>query len=162
MTRTRKGFPFLLVLSSLILLFLLPTSSSQQQGPTRYVNNADPTCQGKSPCYTTIQAAVNAALPGETIQIQAGTYPEKVSISGKNNTTTATESDRIVIEADPLAPLGSVVVTGASSVCTNGFAFRLQQSKFITIRGLTITGTGGQALELMGGNNQCPMGRSSK
>ena len=39
-------------------------------------------------------------------------------------------------------------------VCTNGQAIRLQQSKFITIRGLTITGSGGQAVQLMGGNNQ--------
>ena len=29
----------------------------------------------------------------------------------------------------------------------------MKQSKFITIRGLTITGTGGQAISLMGGNN---------
>lgn len=152
----RARFAFLLLPALLVLTFLLllPTLSSQQQGPVLYVNNADPTCGSKSPCYTTIQAAVDAALPGDTIQIQAGTYPEKVTISGKNNTTTATESHRITIEADPLAPLGSVVVTGATQVCTNGFAFRLQQSKFITIRGLTISGTGGQAIELMGGNNQ--------
>lgn len=33
-------------------------------------------------------------------------------------------------------------------------AIRLQQWKFITIRGLTITGAGGEAIALMGGNNQ--------
>ncbi|MBI3000673.1 MAG: PKD domain-containing protein [Deltaproteobacteria bacterium] len=143
-----------LSLLALLSLLLFSTSSSQQQGPVLYVNNADPTCNGRSPCYTTIQAAVDAALPGDTIQIQAGSYAEKVTISGKNNTATVTESDRIIIEADPLSPPGSVVITGASQVCTNGYAFRLQQSKFITMRGLTITGTGGQAISLMGGNNQ--------
>ena len=142
------------VLVFLFLILFFPNPSSQQQGPTRYVNNTDPTCGGKSPCYSTIQNAVNAALPGDTIQIQAGTYAEKITISGKNNTTTATESDRIVIEADPLSVSGSVVITGASSVCTNGYAFQLQQSKFITIRGLTISGAGGQAISLLGGINQ--------
>jgi hypothetical protein len=77
-----------------------------------------------------------------------------VNISGKNNFTGAAEADRIIIEADPSAPVGSLTLTGAVSQCTNGYAIRLQQSKFITIRGLTITGAGGQAISLMGGNNQ--------
>ncbi len=45
------------------------------------------------------------------------------------------------------------MLTGAPGACT-GNAIQLQQSKFITIRGLTITGTGGQAISLLGGNNQ--------
>ena len=59
-----------------------------------------------------------------------------------------------MIEADPAAEVGSVVLQGAVTQCTNGFAIRLQQSKFITIRRLTITGAGGQAISLLGGNNQ--------
>jgi RHS repeat-associated protein len=155
MKMARTGFPFLFVLSLVLLVFFfLPILSPQQVGRTLYVNQTDPSCSGHSPCFTTIQAAVNAALARDTIQIQAGSYPEKVAISGKNNTAGATETDRITIEADPSALPGSVVVAGATSVCTSGYAFRLQQSKFITIRGLSITGTGGQAIELMGGNNQ--------
>jgi len=137
-----------------LTLLLLPTTSHQQQGGILYVNNTDPTCGGHSPCYATIQAAVDAAQAGATIQVQAGTYQEQVNISGKNNVTGATEADRILIEANPEAPVGSVVLQGAVSQCTNGYAIRLQQSKFITIRGLTITGAGGQAISLMGGNNQ--------
>ena len=38
--------------------------------------------------------------------------------------------------------------------CTQGQGILIQQSKFITIRGLTITGAGGQAISLLGGNNQ--------
>jgi hypothetical protein len=97
---------------------------------------------------------VDAAQAGATIRVQAGTYQEQVNISGKNNVAGAAEADRILIEADPAAPVGSVVLQGAVSQCTNGYAIRLQQSKFITIRGLTITGAGGQAISLMGGNNQ--------
>ncbi len=139
---------------SLLTLLVVPVAAVAQQPTILHVNGADPTCGGQSPCYSTIQAAVTAAQAGNTIRIQAGTYVEQVSIAGKNNTAGASENDRIVIESDPALFPGSVVVNGAVNQCTNGYAFRLQQSKFITIRGLTITGAGGQAISLLGGNNQ--------
>ena len=137
-----------------LLGFLSPVAIGAQQSITLYVNRTDPTCAGQSPCFATIQAAINAAGPGNIVQIQAGTYPEQLSIIGKNNFPGATEVDRIVIEADPANQSGQVVLTGAPGTCTAHEAIRLQQSKFITIRGLTITGTGGQAISLLGGNNQ--------
>jgi hypothetical protein len=152
-SRTQIGFLALPVLI-LSLFLLLPTASLQQQSRILYVNNADPTCQGQTPCYATIQAAVESAQAGDAIRIQAGTYQEQVNISGKNNFTGAAEADRIIIQADPSAPVGSVTLTGTVNQCTNGYAIRLQQSKYITIRGVTITGAGGQAISLMGGNNQ--------
>jgi RHS repeat-associated protein len=140
---------FLIAVSS-----IFPASSYSQPASTLYVNRTDPTCGGQSPCFATIQAAVNAAQPGNILRIQVGIYIEQVSISGKNNVPGAAETDRIVIESDPGSSPGSVVVDGAVNQCTNGYAFRLQQSKFITLRGFTITGAGGQAISLMGGNNQ--------
>jgi RHS repeat-associated protein len=142
-----------LLLASLLTCLVVPSSLPAQTG-FRYVHPTDPTCGGHSPCYTTIQAAVNAATAGEHIVLQVGIYQQQVNITGKNNAANATEADRIVIEADPAAAPGSVVVQGAVTQCTNGYAIRLQQSKFITIRALTITGAGGQAISLMGGNNQ--------
>ncbi len=151
-----KRLAGLIVLALSILLVALFSSplSTQQLGHTIYVSNSDPACGGRSPCYATIQAAVNAALQGDVIQIQAGTYPEQLSIQ-KNGFAGASEADRIVIEADPSAQPGSVVLTGsAGPQCTDKFAIRLKQSKYITIRGLAITGTGADAISLMGGNNQ--------
>ena len=142
------GFASLLVLQAFIPL------SISAQDTTLYVNRADPTCGGHSPCFSTIQAAINAASPGNGIQIQAGTYPEQLAITGKNNFQGATEVDRIIIETDPATQPGDVILTGAPGACTENHAIRLQQSKFITIRGLTIRGTGGQAISLLGGNNQ--------
>ncbi|HEX9442955.1 MAG TPA: right-handed parallel beta-helix repeat-containing protein, partial [Candidatus Binatia bacterium] len=97
--------------------------------------------------------AVNAAQGGDTVRIQPGTYSEQILVSGKNNTAAAGEADRIVIEADFLAPPGGVVIAGSAGGC-GGYAMRLKRSKFITIRGLTITGAGGTAVELLGGSNQ--------
>ncbi|MFL6256240.1 MAG: hypothetical protein ACJ74T_14620, partial [Pyrinomonadaceae bacterium] len=47
---------------------------------TLYVN-PDGTCGGNSPCFTTIQAAINAAAPGDTIQVAAATYAEQVNVN---------------------------------------------------------------------------------
>src|SRR5712691_5046411 len=86
----------------------------------RYVNATDPTCGGHTPCSATIQTAVTAAQAVDTVQIQAGSYTQQVLISGKNNTSTASEADRIVIQADPGVPVGSVILHGAVTQCTNG------------------------------------------
>src|SRR5262245_38018437 len=140
--------------AALLAFVLAPNRGDLRPGGLRYVNAVDPICQGHAPCHATIQGAVTAALAGETVVVQAGTYAEQVLVQGKNSTSRATEHDRIVIESDPAATPGTVVLDGARASCTDGYAIRLQRSKFITIRGLTITGAGGQAIQLMGGANQ--------
>ena len=145
----KLGMVILLVLA----IALLSSPSAQQLGRVLYVNNQDAACNGRSPCYGTIQAAINAAQSRDTIQIQAGIYREQLFIE-KNNSLGITESDRIVIEPDPSLPPNSVTVTGSPGPqCPDKFAIRIKQSKFVTIRGLTITGTGAQAIFMMGGNN---------
>src|SRR5262245_18475139 len=135
---------------SLCLVLLIQSLFSQTTDTLRYVSNTSPTCGGQSPCYTTIQAAVDAETAGDTIRIQAGQYNEAVLIKGKNTSSTS-ENDRIVIEADPAAPLGSVKLGGASDKCGQGGVFQIEFSQFITIRGLTITDAGGQSISLASG-----------
>jgi hypothetical protein len=130
-----------------------PLAGTSAAATVRHVNRTDAGCGGHSPCYGSIQAAVNAAQPGDTIQIQLGAYVEQVNITGKN-AAARSESSRIVIQADPVAPVGSVVLHGAVHQCASGHAIRLQQSRFITVRGLTITGAGGAGIALLGGSNQ--------
>lgn len=120
----------------------------------RHVGADDPTCGGRVPCYASIQSAVAAALGGDVVNVGAGTYVEQVSISGKNAGANATEASRIVIQADPSLPAGSVVLHGAVGQCTSGHAIRVLQSRFVTIRGFVITGAGGPAVALLGGNQQ--------
>src|SRR6185503_5746395 len=75
----------------------------------RHVDRSDSTCGGRAPCYGSIQAAVNAAQPGDTVQVRVGSYVEQVSITGKN-ASAVSEASRIVIQADPAVPAGSVVL----------------------------------------------------
>jgi Ca2+-binding RTX toxin-like protein len=55
--------------------------------------------------YATIQAAVNAAADGDTIEIAAGTYTEDVTIAGKSITLDGAESANVTLK-------GQITVTG--------------------------------------------------
>jgi hypothetical protein len=59
---------------------LLTFGASAVQAATRYVN-PDGVCGGNSPCYTTIQAAIDAAVAGDTIDVSDGFYDESVDIN---------------------------------------------------------------------------------
>ncbi|GAB4423220.1 MAG: hypothetical protein Kow0031_01590 [Anaerolineae bacterium] len=65
----------------------LPASSTNNftavSGADAYVN-ASNTCYGLTPCYNTIQAAVNARSAGDLIIVQPGVYAP-FTIDGKNN-----------------------------------------------------------------------------
>ena len=141
---------------ALLFFFVLALSipAALGQGATLYVNNTDPTCGGLSPCFSTIQAAVDAAQPADTVTIQPGTYIEAIDILDKNNFAGASETDRIVIQADPAAAPGSVVVDGLVDTCSGGDAIVVEDSHFVTLTGLVITGAGRKAISLEGNGDE--------
>jgi len=52
-----------------------------------YVNKGDGACGGKSPCYTSIQEAVNGADNGAKIKIVRGTYDESITLNTSKSVT---------------------------------------------------------------------------
>src|SRR5262249_47893537 len=121
-------------------------------------------CDATVPSVTfpTIQSAVTAlpnSNPGTpcVITILAGTYNESVGIgtaaSGKNLGLGVNDSLRYVIQADPNAALGSVIVNAGAPVNKGTTAFGIIKSQFITLKGLTITGAPQTAIATGGGGN---------
>src|SRR5215207_6690899 len=74
--RLRTGL-FVVLCVALAGLFVVRYVSAAS---TLYVN-PDGVCGGNAPCFTTIQAAINAAAPGDTIQVAAATYSEQININ---------------------------------------------------------------------------------
>src|SRR5690349_24354884 len=90
--------------------------SAAEAASVRHVDRSDASCGGRAPCYGSIQAAVNDAQPGDTVQVRAGDYVEQVTIAGKN-ASALSEASRITIQADPAVSAGSVVLHGAVGQC---------------------------------------------
>jgi parallel beta-helix repeat protein len=111
----------ILLIATLSVIFLFGTISACAALTTRYVDDDDATCGGNSPCYATIQAAVDAADPGDTIHVAAGTYNENVDIpSGLDGLKLLGHS-----KADTIIQAGSgTVITTNSPVTIQGFHIR--------------------------------------
>jgi parallel beta-helix repeat protein len=136
-----RGFFRLPLASFLMIAFALATSSvAFASGNTHWVNDNDPngglyvppgtSCD--NPGYATIQSAVNAAAPGDRINVCPGTYTEQVTVPAvKNNITLrSVQLWQAVIKAPALMLDAKAIVrvTGAQNV---------------TILAFTITGPGG-------------------
>ena len=136
--------------SQLVLATTILASSSALAGDL-FVNNDDPTCLGEAPCFSTIQEAVDRAVPGDQVRIQPGVYTERLVIRGKNYAR-STPGERIVIGRDEAAPVDSVVLDGRGlgGGCAVA-AIEINDSAAITLRGLVITGFAGPSIELRGG-----------
>ncbi|MDQ2807761.1 MAG: C25 family cysteine peptidase [Chloroflexota bacterium] len=101
-----------------------------------YVDPAD-ICGGNIPCYTTIQAAVNAANAGDTVNVGPGTYRENVIVT-KPLTLAGTNQRNTVVQpaiSDPNCGGG-----GGGSLCPGASNIFLVQADDVTIHDFTLDG----------------------
>ena len=83
-----------------------------------YVNEDDDTCGGKTPCYTSIQEAVEAATDGTIIKVVQGNYGEDVTLTtnktlilhGGYDSTFETQSLSTTVKGSMLIKNGKVKV----------------------------------------------------
>jgi len=67
------------VVSDAVVYIIKPTT-----GDALYVDPSA-SCGGNTPCYSTIQSAIDAASSGSVIKIMAGTYAENLNLNSSNN-----------------------------------------------------------------------------
>ena len=105
------------------------------------VNAAPPTCVSGTlnvpGTYATIQAAIDAACPGATISIAAGTYTEQVIIA-KNINVTGAGVGSTIIKAPATLALGGPV---EGSTYKKRNIVEIKGTSSVSITGLTVAGT---------------------
>src|SRR6266480_299147 len=108
--------------------FLALGTAATATAATRYVN-PDGTCGGNSPCYTTIQAAINAASNGDTIKVADATYNESVNI----NKSLTLQGAQTGVDARNRSGAESVITNACSPVQIN--------ADNVTLDGFTVQGS---------------------
>ncbi len=99
----------------------ITTAATLTEPKEVWVDDDDPTCGGKQPCFRTIQAAVDAAREGSTILIGPGLYKENVQI-GKSLRLIGTGQDQTLIQAaDQRHPIIQVMSKTPTQVYFQGF-----------------------------------------
>ena len=113
---------------------------------TRHVDD-EAGCAGQSPCYATIQAAVDASVASDEIVVRPGVYAP-FTIAGKNNLVVrGVEADAVFVDGGGAA---------AAAVVTNATGVRLQDLTLRNaVRGVRLqnAGVGGYASPVPGQGN---------
>lgn len=123
---------------------------------------------GRNGCLGSIGAAVNAASPGDLIQVAAGTYQEAVTIQ-KSLTLNGASPQSTIIDATGLSNgifidgTAAAPNTGVNNVSVSGFTIQnanfegilVANAAFVTISGNTLTGND-RALVYSPSGSKCP------
>lgn len=116
-------------------LFLSPSSSPTPTGTSSASDSEDALTVGEGGRYPTIQAAVDAAVPGDTVQIAGGTYREVVNFRKSGSpgafiTVKAKNGEKVIVDGSGVLP---AISTAARGLLT------LDRRQYIKISGLTVT-----------------------
>jgi parallel beta-helix repeat protein/predicted outer membrane repeat protein len=140
---------------AILLALATDTATAGTTATTHYVAT-DGTCGGNSPCYATIQAAVDAAARGDTILVAKGTY---TGVSAHGSHTQVVYLDKSVTirggyttaYAEPPDPIAHPTTLDAESQGHVVYVPTIGSSATPTLEGLRLTG--GYASEGVSGDD---------
>jgi hypothetical protein len=145
MHRTSRILAALAASAALAALGLTTAGAAAASPGTLYVSpsgspaNRDTSCA--SAAYSSIQAAVNAARPGDTVIACAGTYHEQISIAVPHLTLTGAGTARTVIEPTAATPPGTHPDADRSGQPTAAIVFVAPGTAGVSVSRLTVEGS---------------------
>jgi parallel beta-helix repeat protein len=129
-------------LSGIVITVSMLTSVTPAHASTSWVVDNTTSCSDTTgQPFCTIAAAAKKAQPGDTVLVNAGTYPA----TSVTPATSGTSGNPITFTANQ-----GVTITGGAAGTR---AFALSGKSYITIQGFTMTGTPSYGISVSGGGN---------
>ena len=95
------------------------------------------TCGGKTPCYSTIQEAIDAAISGDTIKISKGSYDEGLNLSESKELTLRAGWDTTFTSQASNTSVNSITISNSGTVTVEHLVLFTPSSTYTNSLGQT-------------------------
>ena len=144
-----------------VLIASALTGVASASGNVYIVDNTSANCSASGPGtpakpFCTIAGAANVAVAGDTVLVQAGTYPG-TGVNPKNSGVTFHANPSVTIsggtKAFSISSRSNIVISGFTISGTTSAGISISSGAGVSIAGNTFSATGSYGVSVSGGNN---------